>query len=81
MCWNSKRHNDHNYFAISGHSASQKYVTSPSVASKSIQNLLMKTIIVILSPHDRPPQEKRGKGGGDHERAEEPEAVAVVRGV
>ena len=43
MCWNSKRHNDHNYFAISGHSASQKYVTSPSVASKSIPNLLIKS--------------------------------------
>ena len=43
MCWNSKRHNDHNYFAISGHSASQKYVTSPSVASKSILNLLIKS--------------------------------------
>ena len=43
MCWNSKWHNDHNYFAISGHSASQKYVTSPSVASKSNQNLLIKS--------------------------------------
>ena len=35
--------------------------------------------IVILSPHDA--QEKCGKGGGDHERVEEPEAAAVVRGV
>ena len=45
--------------------------------SKTYLEKVIRTI--ILAPHD--PQEKRGEGGGDHERAEEPEAAAVVRGL